>query len=301
LNIKILYNDQKILEYLIRSIIIFIIEDIRIISSMDGPIGPVGPVSSVIIYNILGEKIKYYEEQEVSASYEQLVQQHDPDFYEKIKNIVPTIPDFRPRDTIEQMKQESQNTWKLIYDELSKQIPEGDRDREIVDVVNEESTEKLLKIADNPHRIREFILTYPALSYIMMVSGPPMRQLMIASSETQWLDSVDLSDNFDDYIPFLRDRETGRKLRKRYKANIEITQQLFKENVEYGKVGWVIWMLDDERVDPVDGTNAMIRFVDGHSHTDVLKTLHADELVHPAAENNEAIRWTARNGRTNVL
>ena len=145
-----------------------------------------------------------------------------------------------------------------------------------------------------------------------------MKQLLIAAGEMTMLDKIHLTDIAENYIPFLRDRDTGRELRKKYKLEMEINYMLFIKKVKNGEIGWVVYLLDDEKINPTEqnivkilfankqvdtiaqDNNVIIWAVD-HEYTEIVKLLLADKRVDPAAQNNWAIIWAAEYGKTDVV
>lgn len=54
----------------------------------------------------------------MSIFYEDQIKEENPDLYSVLKETVALLPDFRPQETVKQMKAEEQNNCKLVYNEL---------------------------------------------------------------------------------------------------------------------------------------------------------------------------------------
>ena len=107
--------------------------------------------------------------------YEAIIRQTNPDFYYSIVSLVPSLPDFRPIETLEKMELVSglpppQDNWALIYDELSalsRENPEGEEERNLFEALLNEEDEQIKELSSDNFLILRFLETYRALSWLL--------------------------------------------------------------------------------------------------------------------------------------
>lgn len=103
----------------------------------------------------------------------------NPDFYAKIIDIMPSVPDLRPNETVKKMnKYEQWDPWHRLYDELSAMGIENDdaaRDRELLELLTGEKKLKQMNWMELlPVTIRRFVITYPVLIYLIEKNADPV-------------------------------------------------------------------------------------------------------------------------------
>lgn len=117
------------------------------------------------------------ERESFSSLSEKEIYNHDPFLHGAIVDLIDKIPVERRPETLEQMKQEPLNKWRLILDELtalSRDTEEGEEDRELMEVINSGRPNSIIEYVHSKRNIAErFLLTYPTLTFLMSRISPP--------------------------------------------------------------------------------------------------------------------------------
>lgn len=140
--------------------------------------------------------------------YEERIQQENPDLYQVIREYVPSLPDFRPLDTIKQMRAESQNNWKLIYNELETFSYRSDY-LEIFHLLSHNERKKLLPFFKETSLLEEFLHTYPALVWLLRYISPTECTWGFYIFFGIYLKDIPME---AEYILYIRDLKTAEKL-----------------------------------------------------------------------------------------
>ena len=149
---------------------------------------------------------------ESDSFYKNLVKEHDPSLYLVIEPYVPSMPDFRPRETLAKMKKEEQGNWRLIYEELTA-LAFDETSQEIMEALNEEDLDKIEDFIFNRiESVKIFSFSYPALIWLLHKVGNKriIDPLLVASG-------LYLKDVFKPSLrKYVRDEETAQKILKEY-------------------------------------------------------------------------------------
>ena len=71
------------------------------------------------------------------------------------------MPDFRPKETVEKMKRETQNNWRLLANELEA-VNHNERHLSLLSLIN---TNKFKLMDIDKERMEEFCFCYPGLMW----------------------------------------------------------------------------------------------------------------------------------------
>lgn len=216
--------------------------------------------------------------------HEKKIYEHDSSLYKEIKPHVNLIPDLRPQETIRRMKgeyvhgefiPEPQNNWKMIYDEL---VALGYREEyeEILQTINSGNVDLILPYIENREIIREFFITYPALTWLMyhVSSKETIKPLFISQGcdlPEHLFDLLDLDTITFSDIQYIRDEETASYLYERNPTMPNVELSNFPQFIRENKKGYVYWALQNPNVD-IDDFNqyVMLNFA-YNGHIDLLK------------------------------
>lgn len=176
-------------------------------------------------------------------NYADLIQRHDHSFYEAILPYINEIPDMRPQETLKRMKQEPQNTWRGIYEEL---VAIGYRydDQKLLEVINDGDLDAFLPFLDDKDFLREFAFSYPYLLWLMSKISPltTVQPLIVALGP---IDDIDLlstiqEEDIPKLIPYIRSKETARIL---YEKNPSALSPFDDFHFLVESIGGIYWSL----------------------------------------------------------
>lgn len=140
--------------------------------------------------------------------YQKLLYDSNPSLYEGIKDKIYLMPDVRPMETIKQMRQEKQDSWRLIIDNLDAISYRVDH-MSVLDAINKE---EFLDI-DDYEIMKEFVISYPGLLWVMWIINPDLTIPLIISQRKNLPESfIPLLDKIHiklEYIYYLRDIDTA--------------------------------------------------------------------------------------------
>lgn len=99
--------------------------------------------------------------------YELVVRHQNPDFYNIILPLIPSIPEYRPMKTVEKMKKEQQNPWRIIVEELTA-LSLYPLEDEFLCVLKEENSKEIDKyMIENSPVPGLFFEKYTILSFLL--------------------------------------------------------------------------------------------------------------------------------------
>lgn len=146
-------------------------------------------------------------------NYEEEIAFHNPNLYEAIKEYMP-MPDFRPQETVKQMRFEHQNDWRLLYHELAS-LQFDDIYQALVEAINSGDVNEILPFLfiDDTSLVSDFIFSYPALTWAMMKTSPEDTIIPLLINQGVYLEKIPMKRKF---IPFIRDKKAAKYLAKKY-------------------------------------------------------------------------------------
>lgn len=200
-------------------------------------------------------------------NYAEEIRKHDTSFYEAIAPSIHKMPVFRPSNTLKQMRQESQNNWRLLYEEMDAitynekhmalltSINNKNKDIEVssmVDVLTIMKSLSTLRLKLRKWRrayqeesytreeIEGFFFSYPALSWCL---------LHIIASETMagsliyhglFLSEIPMK---KEYVSFIRSLHVAKELYALYPHLINLDDDEYRKlpnTIE--SLGYIYWI-----------------------------------------------------------
>lgn len=191
--------------------------------------------------------LSFLTKNQVTYPVQKEIQEHNPEFYAAIKPYVNLMPDFRPARTMKYMKEEPQNNWHLIYDELNALSYQADH-IDVMEDINSDIRKRITPYVEKRELLKEFFFTYPALTWLMtkIFSSRIIFPLLIASG--MYLDYIPNEKINDDITSFIRDKETAEKLYNRVPYTIDINILSFLHAISEGNIGHVYWFLVSRKI-----------------------------------------------------
>lgn len=102
-------------------------------------------------------------------NYENVFPEDNKEIYLLIKPFISFLPDFRPLDTVNKMKNEEQNNWRILYDEITVLTSKNrKKERELVKylIQGPEDIQEIV-VTRNKNDFPDFFDSYQALSYLI--------------------------------------------------------------------------------------------------------------------------------------
>lgn len=170
--------------------------------------------------------------------YQKTIKEHDFIFYEAIFPYINEIPDMRPQQTLKKMKQESQNNWRLLCEELEA-INHNELHLRILSFINEESS----SFSFNNEILEEFIFSYPAITWCLckIVCSDRMASLLIPHGLC--LSFFEMKEDYLVYISSLETAQTFYDLFPNLIITKNIIEALEEPNREQSLIGYIYWLL----------------------------------------------------------
>lgn len=170
--------------------------------------------------------------------YQKEIYKNDADFYALVLKNISEMPDFRPQETLKQMKKEPQNNWRLLYEELQA-INHNEEHLNILHVINEGKKTNLLLYADDKEIIEEFVFCYPGLTWILLIDDCMIALLL---PHGIFLSYIEMK---KEYIGFLRSFDVVKTLYSQSPSLItleDLTEEILHGQDSYLTTGYLLWL-----------------------------------------------------------
>lgn len=143
--------------------------------------------------------------------YQEEIFSTNPSLHNALLSSIDRMPDFRPQETVKRMKEEKQNNWKLIYDELEA-INHNPVHMRIPSMINE-NKDLLRNITKK--EMEEFCFCYPGLTWcflqldeeemvaILLFHGCFLKYLPMKKEYVRFLESLDIAQELYSLYPSL--------------------------------------------------------------------------------------------------
>lgn len=241
-------------------------------------------------------------EEPLDNEYEELVRQNDPDLWQNIRSFVSKLPDRRPQKTLKKMKkEETQNKWRMIYEELvalGREDEEAKEEQMVAEAINE--NKYLSTIAVHVDIIRRFFERYPTLVDLYYETNwQGILSLALSIGDISrlfdfWNRILEMKSIEQIYIfEFVRDKETAEKI-----LEMVPTGKSLDDNVVYNLR--TIINIDSKKeadvfvIEEADPT--MIESIVSSNDLATISKLPFDYLL-----RNNVTLYAIRNGRISVL
>ena len=179
--------------------------------------------------------IQMLKEYELSSEWEKDIYQYDYSFYEAILPYVKDMPDFRPKEVIERMKErpdlwieEKQNNWRLIVEELDA-VTANKENFSLLEAINSGDINQIKNYSDEKDLLAEFFLSYPALTWLMMHVAPEETIIPLLISQGLYLEEIEMK---EEYIPFISDEKTAEELVKNNPSLLQSMKENIRRNID---------------------------------------------------------------------
>lgn len=188
----------------------------------------------------------------MSIEYEERVASHDPSLYERIGPYVLFIPDFRPQETLQQMKKimnpqgemvpEPQNTWRLIYQELA-DLNYNKVHEKFLNTVLANDFETFKAYFTDDILLEEISLTYPVFTFLLSKIHPSEITWAFYISQGIYLAEIPWKNH---YITYITNIKVANKVYGLYGDTVtqNSLEEIIKENADIiGPMGGIYWLL----------------------------------------------------------
>lgn len=139
-------------------------------------------------------------------SAEKKLQEYNPELYEAVIPYIDLVPDFRPEETKKRMKEEKQDNWGRLVNELEA-IAYNEEHNAILSMINSGEKLQLEKWIDSKEIISDFLFSYPVLSWLMLQVSPRSTIVPLLISQGKYLKHIPLR---KDDISYIRDIKTAK-------------------------------------------------------------------------------------------
>lgn len=163
-----------------------------------GPVAGPGITKDVLMNRwLLVQQEPALEEEEqhvdVSTNYENSVKNINPSFYRLISSSISNIPDIRPLETVRLMKNEEQNIWRIIYEELGalSNVQGGEEDEERLLWIQMVNKKGIVEYIDEKREVVDrFIEKYPIM-FLVLLKSVNLLIPLLSSTRDEMLNSYD--------------------------------------------------------------------------------------------------------------
>lgn len=128
------------------------------------------------------------------------IRRHDKEFYMAIRKWVKIMPDFRPQEALKRFKDEPQNNWQLIADELDA-LGVDEESQELMDAINSGEIERVRPFFPQKEKMERILLTYPGLMWLMTKISPEDTVFPLYITHGIYLEEIELKYSHITYIP----------------------------------------------------------------------------------------------------
>lgn len=218
---------------------------------------------------------------------ERKIKEHDPQFYETIRDLVPLMPDFRPLETVKKMKAEEQNNWRLIYQEMQG-IGMNEAHMNLLNIISEGNEARLKKYISPNRFVQDFIFSYPGLFWLMVKSSSSETIAPLLIANGIYLEEI--KEMPIEYLFHIYDNETAKILRALYPDAIndeEIYRMIENMNepsdLSSGHFYWLFEGSFDKIKDELNENPFVLQFIASQHDLEILRRflpLEKEQMVY---------------------
>lgn len=221
------------------------------------------------------------------------IRRHNKQFYYAIRKHIHEMPDFRPLDTVEQMKKvsidgvisiEGQDPWSVLNHEFEALAHNKGAEKFLFDIMREDLT-------CIEQSLDWFYVGFPGIfwSLTLLLAKEILYPLLI--SQGKYLEMVEMEIQ---YIKYIRDKNTAHILFIKNPSLISPKEAISR--FIYEGIGMLYWILEDHRIDPNTRKGLLIKESVRKNNISMVNLL----LSHPKTNPTCAIFMAIRKGYENI-
>ena len=170
---------------------------------------------------------------------------YDPSFYEAILPFMNKMPDMRPQETIQKMRQvivggrmvpECQDSWKLVETEISA-LSLNEEHKRIIDIINEGDLSRLRPYLKRK-TTEDMVFTYPALLWLLLHISPKETIIPFLILHGLYLGNLNIT-KAD--IEFIRSEETAKILYREHPDVLRNDERFLIAAIQENRIGYFYW------------------------------------------------------------